>query len=156
MKNKGLHNSKLKQVIHYLIFLLFVGLIIVTIYWGIKIYKEDETPVALVVLFVPFIFLFCRIYMSIILLKYLPAKMTYDKMHFTITLWGNSTRYSWLDVSRVKIIRSNLSEILKLYDEEGTCIYSANNKTTYGYRDLEDLIMHNERTYDVNKIYLIF
>ncbi len=156
MEKKVVYNSKLTQVIHYLGFIIFVILMIAIIFWAVKIYREDETPLSFVVLFVPLTFLGCRIYMNSILLRYLPAKLTYNKAHCIITLGGSSTQYLWSEVSKVKIIRSNLSELLMLYDNKGERIYAANNKTNKAYRYLEDFIMHERIVSDINKVYLVF
>ncbi|MBL0684839.1 hypothetical protein [Aquimarina mytili] len=156
MNKKIVYTSRWAQAIHYLGLVIFTILLIAIVFWALKIYREDETPLSFVVLFVPLTFLVCRMYMNSLLLKYLQAKLTYSKTHISITLRGNTTQYSWSEVAKVKIVRSNLSELLMLYNTKGTRIYAANSKTNKGYRYFEDFIMSERIAGEVDKVYLVF
>ncbi len=156
MNTRMVYNSRITQGIHYLSFIIFTVLVIAIIYWAVKIYREDDTRLSLVVLLIPLTFFGCRIYMNSLLLKYLPARFTYTETNCIVTLRGNSTQYLWSEVSKVSIIRSSLSELLLLYNAEGTCIYAANRKTNKAYRYLEDFIMSEKKVSNVSKVYLIF
>ena len=70
-------------------------------------------------------------YIGLLLAKFVPAKVVFDESQFTVEMKGAKNSYAWSDIASVKNYES--SQILKLFDSNGTTIYAVDHMTP-GYK----------------------
>lgn len=76
-------------------------------------------------------------YIGLLLAKFIPAKVVFDENQFTVELKGTKNSYAWSDIASAKNYES--SQILKLFDSNGSTIYVVDHMTP-GYKPFAEKV----------------
>ena len=131
-------NPKWLQIVIYMVITLLFCSTIFSFYWATIVVVEEGIAGSIPILFFASVFGYVS-FITFTLVKFIPAKLTYDEKGFIVELAGNTQHYSWSDISTTKT--HGVVRVLQLLDK-GDSIFYAVSFFTPGYKKFENRVNH--------------
>ncbi|MEO0528912.1 MAG: hypothetical protein AAFZ89_16890 [Bacteroidota bacterium] len=109
------------QVITYSVVLFFCAITICSVVWMINLLRTEGFPS---IGGIPVITFFSgySAYVGLLLLRYGVGEVTYDENGFTVNKKGDTSRYTWSDITKTKYY--GILRVLRLFRADGRTVYA--------------------------------